>query len=138
MKFLDKIPNWLRWILFLPVSFLTLFIVYPIVLIGNKITMGFMGGGFFSEIVILVLANLWSSASFVWVGATVVPNKHFIVSIIMGTILSFIIGVMVFAKSLSLTSLTWIEVIVACIAGIFAICGMIYYFHQKEIETCDE
>lgn len=138
MKFLNKIPNWLRWILLLPVSFLALLIVYPIVFIGNRITMWFMGKSFFQEMAILVLANFWSAASFVWVGATIAPRKNFIVSIIMAIIFAFILGGMLFAKLISRTSLTWLETIIACITGIFAVCGVVYSFHQKEIEDSSD
>ena len=55
MDFLNRIPNWLRWILSLPTALLALFISYPLIIILNKITMIGIGEGFLTDIVILIL-----------------------------------------------------------------------------------
>jgi len=137
MKFLEKIPDWLRWILFLPSAFLALLISYPIITIINKITMiGFLGdNNLLVEIGILVLANLWSAVAFIWVGSIVAPKNNFVVSIVLAVIYSFILGISFFAR-LTLgenSSVSWLEMIVTIITGIIAAVGTVYYFYEKKL-----
>jgi hypothetical protein len=138
MEFLKKIPDWLRWLLFLPVAFIALLISYPLITIVNKITMiWFLGdNNFLVNLGILVLASLWSAVAFIWVGATVAPRSNFIVSIVLATIYTFILGAS-FISRLMLgenSSVSWLEMAIAIITGIIAVVGVIYYFHEKKGE----
>ncbi|MDA3790328.1 MAG: hypothetical protein PF503_17775 [Desulfobacula sp.] len=134
MKFLKKIPDWLRWILFLPAALLALFISYPLITIINRLTMVGFGEGFFVDIGILILANLWSAVAFIWVGSIVAPKNNFAVSIILSVLYAFVLGISFFAKFMlgNTISVSWLEMIIMIIAGIFAAVGVIHYFHEKE------
>jgi len=134
MRFLDKIPDWLRWILFIPAALLALFISYPIITIVNKITMIGFGEGFILDILILVLANLWSAVAFIWIGSIVAPKNNFIISIILSMIYGFMLGASFFAKFMlgENSSVSYIEMIVTIITGIIAAVGVIRYFYEKE------
>lgn len=136
MKFLEKLPDWLRWIVFLPSAFLSLFLVYPIITILNKITVvGFLGeNNLLVQIGILVLANLWSAVAFIWVGAMVAPKNNFIVSIILAIVYSFILGISFFARVMlgANSSVSWVEMAITIITGIIAAIGTVYYFYEKK------
>ena len=134
MRFLDKIPDWLRWILFIPAALLALFISYPIITIVNKITMIGFGEGFILDILILVLANLWSAVAFIWIGSIVAPKNNFIISIILSMIYGFMLGASFFAKFMlgENSSVSYIEMIITIITGIIAAAGVIRYFYEKE------
>ncbi|HUV50782.1 MAG TPA: hypothetical protein VMW78_07185 [Anaerolineae bacterium] len=134
MDFLNRIPNWLRWILSLPTALLALFISYPLIILLNKITMIGIGEGFLTDLVILILANLWSAAAFIWVGAIIAPRHNFIVSIIFAVFYSFILGASFFAKfSLGAkSSVTWLEMTITVIAGLVAAVGVVYHFYENE------
>lgn len=134
MDFLNRIPNWLRWIFSLPAALLALFISYPLIIFLNKITMIGIGEGFLTDLVILILANLWSAAAFIWVGAIVAPRHNFIVSIIFAVFYSFILGASFFAKfSLGAkSSVSWVEMTITVVAGLVAAVGVVYHFYEKE------
>ncbi len=137
MKFLEKIPDWFKWILFLPSAFLALLISYPIITIINKITMiGFLGdNNFLVNIGILVLANLWSAVAFIWVGAIVAPRNNFIVAIVLATIYTFILGASFISRLIlgENSSVSWLEMAIAIITGIIAAVGVVYYFYEKKL-----
>ncbi|MDA3916652.1 MAG: hypothetical protein PF690_06735 [Deltaproteobacteria bacterium] len=137
MDFLNKIPNWLRWVLSLPIALLALFISYPLIIILNKITMIGIGEGFLTNLVILLLANLWSAAAFIWVGAIITPRHNFIVAVIFAVFYSFILGASFFAKfSLgSKSSITWLEMTITVIAGLVAAVGVVYHFYENETKV---
>ena len=134
MGFLDKLPDWLRWILSLPAALIALFLSYPLITILNKISMIGIGEGFFANIMILILANLWSAAAFIWVGAIVAPRFNFIVSIIYAVSYSFILGASFLAKFLIgvRSSVSWLEMGIMIIAGLVVAVGVVYHFYEKE------
>ena len=134
MKFLKKIPDWLRWILFLPTAFLVLLIIYPIVTIINRITIIGFGEGFLVDLGILVLANLWSAVGFIWVGAIVVPKHHFITSIVLSLLYGFWLGGGFVVKLMlgEKLNVSWLEMAITIITGIIAAVWVIQYFHKKE------
>jgi hypothetical protein len=136
MEFLKKIPDWLRWLLFLPVAFTALLVSYPLITILNRISMiVFLGDtNLLLNLGILALANLWSAVAFIWVGATVAPRGNFIVSVVLATIYTFILGAS-FISRLMLgenSSVSWLEMAIAIITGIIASVGVIHYFHEKK------
>ncbi len=140
MKFLEKIPDWLRWILFIPAAPLALFVSYPIISVVNKIAVIGLGEGFILDIGILVLANFWSAVAFIWVGSIVAPKNNFIISIILSVIYGFILGVSFFAKLMlgENSSVSWIEMIITIITGIIAAVGVVRYFYGKEKSKDDD
>ncbi len=140
MKFLEKIPDWLRWILFIPVALLALFVSYPIISVVNKITMIGLGKGFIIDIGILVFANLWSAVAFIWVGSIVAPKNNFIISIILSVIYGFMLGASFFTKLMlrENSSVSWIEMIITIITGIIAAVGVVRYFYKKEKSEDDD
>jgi len=140
MRFLEKIPDWLRWILFVPAALLALFVSYPIITIVNKITMVGLGEGFILDICILVLANLWSAVAFIWVGSIVAPKNNFIISIILSVIYGFMLGASFFAKFIlgENSSVSWIEMVIILITGIIAAVGVVRYFYGKEKSKDDD
>lgn len=136
MEFLKKIPDWLRWLLFLPAAFTALLVSYPLITILNRISMiVFLGDtNLLLNLGILALANLWSAVAFIWVGATVAPRGNFIVSVVLATIYTFILGAS-FISRLMLgenSSVSWLEMAIAIITGIIAAVGVIHYFHEKK------
>jgi hypothetical protein len=140
MKFLEKIPNWLRWILFIPAALLALFVSYPIISVVNKIAPIGLGEGFILDIGILVLANLWSAVAFIWVGSIVAPKNNFIISIILSVIYGFMLGASFFAKLMlrENSGVSWIEMIITIITGIIAAVGVVRYFYEKEKSEDDD
>ena len=134
MRFLKKIPDWLRWILFIPAALLALFVSYPIIAIVNKITMIGFGEGFILDIMILVLANLWSAVAFIGIGSIVAPKNNFIISIILSVIYGFMLGASFFAKFMlgENSSVSWIEMIITIVTGIIAAVGVVRYFYEIE------
>lgn len=137
MYILEKIPNWLRWILSFPLALLAFFIAYPLIVILNKISMIFVGIGPLSALMdffILFIASFGSAAAFVWVGAIVVPRHNFIVSAIYGILFSFLMGFACFAKLAlgSQSSITWIEFGLAVVGGLIGAIGIIYHFYEND------
>lgn len=135
-----KIPNWLRWILFIPAALLALFVSYPIISVVNKIAPIGLGEGFILDIGILVLANLWSAVAFIWVGSIVAPKNNFIISIILSVIYGFMLGASFFAKLMlrENSGVSWIEMIITIITGIIAAVGVVCYFYEKEKSEDDD
>lgn len=135
MKFLEKIPDWLRWILFLPASILALLISYPLIIFLNRITMiGFLEG-FFVDIMILFVAGLWSSIGFILVGSIVAPKSNFPVSIILSVLYAFMMGFSLYSKFIlgDTSSVSWLELIINSITGLFVVVAVILnYSHEKE------
>ena len=134
MNILQKIPDWLRWILFVPAALLALFVSYPLITIINRISAIGIGEGFILDIGILIFANLWSAVAFIWVGSIVVPKYNFIVSIVLSVIYGCMLGASFFAKFLlgENSSVSWIEMIVTIITGIIAAVGVVRYFYEIE------
>ena len=134
MNILQKIPDWLRWILFVPAALLAQFISYPLITILNRISMIGFGESIILDIGVLIFANLWSVVAFIWVGSIVAPKYNFIVSIVLSVIYGFMLGVSLFAKFLlgENTGVSWIEMIITIVTGIIAAVGVVRYFYEIE------
>jgi hypothetical protein len=134
MNILQKIPDWLRWILFVPAALLALFVSYPLITIINRISAIGIGEGFILDIGILILANLWSAVAFIWVGSIVAPKNNFIISIILSVIYGCMLGTSFFAKFLlgENSGVSWIEMIITIITGIIAAVQVVRYFYEIE------
>ena len=134
MNILQKIPDWLRWILFVPAALLALFVSYPLITIINRTSAIGIGEGFILDIGILLLANLWSAVAFIWVGSIVAPKNNFIISIILSVIYGCMLGTSFFAKFLlgENSGVSWIEMIITIITGIIAAVQVVRYFYEIE------
>ncbi|MDO9577904.1 MAG: hypothetical protein Q7J16_08465 [Candidatus Cloacimonadales bacterium] len=136
MKYLDKMPDWLRWILFLPSSFLALLIIYPTVTIINDFTISMViGESFFYKIWILIVANFASAIGFIYVGSIMVPKNNFTVSIFLSILYSFLMGASFILRLMFGVgaSISWLEMVIIIATGILAAVIMIRYFHDTYI-----
>lgn len=130
---LDRWPNWLRWILFLPIAALVWLLAYPIILIVNVwMTPSFLRG-FFMEISFKALATAVSTAAFIWVGATIAPSHKFRVSLVLAIIIGVLIGFSAVAKIMfaNRISITWTEVGIGVIVGSIAAIVTVADFYEK-------
>jgi hypothetical protein len=93
MAFLEKIPSWLRWILFLPLALIAYFLCLSVFLL---VIFQSTGEGLLWQGFLLVLAKGPSTFVFVWVGARVAPRAQFKISIslavLFGLFSLFVIG----------------------------------------------
>ncbi len=86
LSFLDNIPDWLKWVLFLPTALIAFTLAYPIIIIGNKILSFGEFEGILGQILLWRLAGGWSGFVFVWVGAKVAPKGQPIAATLFGAI----------------------------------------------------
>ena len=120
MKFLDQIPNWLRWFLILPGTFLILFVTVFIV----KISLSLLwGSNNFDAFIGEAVASGLGSYAFVWVGAKIAPKYNFFVSVALGLVLIFMLGSAFYLKIFfeDHSSTSWPLLIVCGGVNIFAI-----------------
>lgn len=128
--FIEKWPNWLRWILFLPASVIIPFIF---AFIQNFFIYNF--SGLTSDYLIVELYNGFvMGAGFIFVGAIVAPKKQVPISIILQSLLTAICLIMyLLAMQSSLfdgfrDTIFWLLVVGS---GIFAV-YIIYESERKE------
>ena len=139
MNFLNKIPDWLRWILFLPVSFFAGFAAYPIIKIINQILFFEETEWFLGPILLTALSGGWAGFIFVWVGAKIAPKKQFLVSIILLVFIAVISGISLMSKIVlgPTSSISWGKLLISIgstlIGAIFA-CNSFY----KETKNVSE
>jgi hypothetical protein len=84
MAFLEKIPSWLRWILFLPLALISFYYVwfYVSCVVDTLVQLIIpTGKNLFWQILPCALALGLSTFVFVWVGAKVAPRAKFRISI---------------------------------------------------------
>ena len=137
MNFLNKMPDWLRWILFLPAAVIAMFVSYPIIYFVNKITIYFILGPSIAAWATLIIANYISSALFVFIGATVAPNKKLMVAVVLAVIYAFIGGASIMMKIyLGLEiSLSLLQLSVGIISGIIGSICSVYALFDEENAT---
>lgn len=135
MDFLENIPVWLRWILFLPVAFVAFSLAYPIIKIGNLILSFGEFEGLLGQAFLSALAGGWSGFVFVWVGAKVAPKAQFVVSIILAIIIALLGGMSIMARLYlgDASSVSWIELLVSLVAGLVGAIGACYSFYEEAI-----
>jgi len=95
--FVEKMPVWLRWILFLPAAFIGSIIAVVIIGVINWLSMRFTGyteNGWWYQIFQL-FQSFMLGLFFVIFGATVIPKGQFATSIVLMVIIT-IISVLVF------------------------------------------
>jgi hypothetical protein len=133
MAFLEKIPSWLRWILFLPLALIASFLAYPIIMIGNRITapfdIGHLGHLFFTA-----LAGGWSAFVLVWVGAKVAPRAQFLISIILAVLFGLVVGFMLMAKFGlgERSTVSWTELSISSVSGLIGAVAACYSFYETD------
>jgi len=134
MRFLACWPNWLRWILFLPSALVAMLLAYPIILILNELTIPLYMHGFLTDIFLKVLATVWSTAAFIWVGATIAPDCKLIVSVILTTIYAFLLGGLFIAKLMlgQKSSVSWLEIAISIIVGVVTAIVVVAHFYSQE------
>lgn len=125
----------LRWLLFLPLAFAALFLVYPLTFLLSSIFDD--GFGFFSffpkikEYLLIIFASIYSAYSFVWIGGKVAPNNQFIVSIYLAVIYGVVTGFSFAAELFFLNkpkSDIYEIIIVIIFGGLAAIGGCLYFY----------
>jgi hypothetical protein len=136
---LERWPNWLRWLLFLPGSVVAMFLAYPIILILNEFTIPDYMKGFLTDIFLKILATAWSTAAFIWVGATIVPRHKLIVSVILAVIYAFLLGAAFVAKFMlgEASSTSWLDVGISIPVGSIAGIVVVYYFYEEDKKSSD-
>ncbi len=136
-KFLGKFPNWLRWILFIPIALIAFTLAYPIIKIGNLILGVGSFQGIIGQILLSAMAGGWSGIFFVWVGAKVAPKSRQIVSVVLAVIIALMSGMSLMAKIIlnELSSVSWIELIPSLIAGLSGAIAVCYSFYKGEEDS---
>lgn len=136
---MGKIPNWIRWLLFIPVSFVTLMLIYPLLKIVKILEYLFSPGGygFIDQILDVIIYSGLTGFCFVYVGSQVAPKYQFRVSIILTTIYGFLAGIYLVSKIMlaESASSSWFQVISFIIIGIGAAiiaCFQIYQKYEKK------
>lgn len=132
-------PNWLRWLLFLPASVVAMLLAYPIVLILNEFATPEYMKGFLTDIFLKILATAWSTAAFIWVGATIVPRHKLIISVILAVIYAFLLGAAFVAKLIlgQASSTSWLDVGISIAVGSITAIVVVYSFYEEDIKTID-
>jgi hypothetical protein len=132
-RFLDNVPDWLRWLLCLPLSVAAYFAAYYLCINLNQAAHFLDYNNNIQLLFVLALARGWSAATFIWVGATIAPQYNFSVSIIMSTIYVFCLGFIFAAKLIYGDSLSspWVSIIIMIITGAIAVIGVSLYFKGK-------
>lgn len=125
--FVEKLPDWLRWLIFLPAA-----IVVPIVF---SIIQGFTQKIFLEPGVNYFLIDLVGDfiigGGFVFVGSFVAPTKQFLISIILLTLLTLISFSIYLLNSSTLTTAPLIMLIHGIVmvgSGIY----IVYTIHKEE------
>jgi hypothetical protein len=135
MDFLEKIPAWLRWILFLPAGLVAFSLVYPIIMIVNCLFSWGEFESYLGQLFLLALAGGWSGFVFVWIGAKIAPREQLLISIILALILALITGFLLIARmSLGdVSSVSWAELLISAVAGFIGAIAACYFFMNRAL-----
>jgi hypothetical protein len=116
-----------------------MYLAYPIILILNEFTIPDYMKGFLADIFLKILATAWSTAAFIWVGATIVPRHKLMVSVILTVIYSFLLGAAFFAKLMlgEASSTSWLDVGISIVVGSIASIVVVYYFYEEDKKILD-
>jgi hypothetical protein len=123
----------------LPAAVTAMFLAYPIILILNELSIPNYMKGFLTDIFLRILATVWSTAAFIWVGATIVPHHKLIVSVILAVIYAFLLGAMFVAKLMigEASSTSWLNVGISIIVGSIVTILVVYYFYEEDKKSLD-
>ena len=120
MAFLEKIPSWLRWILFLPLALIAHFLA---IVISMGLTEVLPGYSHLRQIFLWALAGGPSAFVLVWVGARVAPRAQFLISTNLAVVYGLFYG-------LALSD-SWTELTVTLTTGLIGAVVACYLFYRK-------
>ncbi len=101
-SFVEKMPNWSRWLLFLPAAFLGSLIAVFLIGFLNKISMAWIGvteEGWAFKVFELAQSGVLG-VTFVLFGATVIPKGQFVTSIVL-LVIAVLIGALSFLGNIA-------------------------------------
>ena len=114
-EFLNKIPDWARWILFLPAAFVGSWLVsFVFALFASWRADAWMVGYAQSYLVGL---------SFVGLGAIMAPKKQFLIACILLTVVSMFAAVMFMLAFLVRHELEFMNILAICVHGVLLTVG---------------
>lgn len=125
---LERIPKWLRWLMAVPLSALTIFIVYWAVVLGG-IVMNFLGptgAAWGNNFFAYLLAPGVSGFSSTYVVHSVVPNHKRIAAV---TIAGLWVGISGFLVVFALLSKQW----AIALAAVSAVVGVVVALYSDEL-----
>jgi hypothetical protein len=131
MAFLEKIPSWLRWILFLPLAIIAYYFVHVLVyvLVDTIIP---PRGGLLWQIFPWTFAQGLATFVFVWVGAKVAPMAQFQISIKLAVLYSLFYGLVLGGSYLEPEiTLDRTELIASFGAGLIGAVAACYLFYRN-------
>ncbi|MGD8434210.1 MAG: hypothetical protein PVI73_08855 [Syntrophobacterales bacterium] len=130
MAFLEKIPSWLRWILFLPLAGIAHFLVKVIIfMLPPKVL---YGGSNLRHIFLWALVAGPAAFVLVWVGAKVAPRAQFKISINLAVVYGLFYSLVLGGSYLEPTSTTLrTEIIVDLGIGLIGAVAACYLFYRN-------
>jgi hypothetical protein len=127
LESIEKLPNWLRWILLLPIASITYLLINVIIILLNEFTLP-------NSVTNSIIYNIWlriaadgiATYSFVWLGAKIAPKIDFVISIILSVLIiigSFLAITLGYEISLSTIEILFsiLATIVGSLAAVFSI-----------------
>ena len=137
MDFVDKMPSWLRWLIFFPTGVIASFLIYPLIIIGNRLLSWGEFEGFFGQLFLFALAGGWFGFVFVWVGARIAPKAQFLVAVVLAVILALIMGASLMSRVMlgHASKVSWMELLVSIVAGLIGAIGACHYFYEQDTKA---
>lgn len=132
-SFVEKLPKWSRWILFLPAAFIGSLIALLLIGILSFLSMSYIGAtenGWWYQVFQLGQSYLLG-LMFVLFGAVVIPRGQFIASIML-LVIAVLISVLVFLTNLSTNSTPTLLMLLHCILVVTGGCYAVYAAHKQE------
>lgn len=134
MNWLDKIPYWLRWILFIPVAVLAAVLSYPIIVLLNVLLSPF-GNNILSKYIVILIGSVFKGFVFVWTGAVFAPRNQFVISIILMIIVGILIGILILSKIFysDIMNRPWLEALSAYLSVMVGAIFACYQFRKPSM-----
>jgi len=112
-----RAKNILRWIAILPASILASFIGYVIIIVYGRITRGFVGEGFFTDLITFVFSNIVMGYFPILIGCAVAPNYKKGVAIVLTSLYSMLSALSIILE-LSMHGIS--KTFLGCVIGVIA------------------
>ena len=130
------IPNWIRWLLFIPASFVVFVLIYPLLKILAYLQYLIVPGGydFIDTLRDVIIYSGLCGFLFVYVGSNIAPKNQYKISKLLTAIFSFFIaGGYLFSKIILAESAksSWFQVISFIIIGIIAAIAASFKIHKE-------
>ena len=127
------IPNWLRWLIFLPSALVVLGVTYTVIIWLNT----FFYIGFklpYIEHLSIIMAAGGSAYCYVWCGARIAPIHQFEVALFLTVIYILLAIIVLFFKFHmgSNSSVSWFEIFAFAIPGIIVAISACNNFHYED------